>query len=300
MVDYGSVKSSIRRLFDQRSSEVVLQRSSRKFCRVDTVDALGYLTSLKEYFAGLWVGPISSLLPPAVEEQHRSWAAELAEESFMEHYGLMVQDIELSGRDDSAALEKTRDGLPRSMHLDSSQQGHRSAPSSPPSSHTAAAATAICLDPVFQRLRLLAPSLRPKVFEGAKSSSLLLYWPTDRGVDTSNYISSVAVTNDRQFDDARQRVQKMEAKRKAQSEKYKQPALVRRTKTPSEAQVASGWPPRERPDAGKPEVTMSSQPAPPSSQPGSPVTMSQPTLGPFGDRKKVKNMKKGKKKSGFR
>lgn len=125
-----------------------------------------------------------------------------------------------------------------------------------------------------------------------KQASILSYWPTERGIDTKDYISSIAVASDKQFDESRERLRKREAKRKAQ-EKFKRPAFMRQ-----------GFPSEERRKDEQlgtqpgPAQILSSQVVPPSSQiQGQPVTMSQPVAGAFGDRKKVK---KGKKKSGFR
>ncbi|KAJ4173152.1 hypothetical protein NW754_012161 [Fusarium falciforme] len=143
----------------------------------------------------------------------------------------------------------------------------------------------------------------------AKQSSVLSYWPTERGVGTEDYVSSVAVASDKKFDDARQRLQRIETKRKAHAEKYKLPAFMRQGGSSQRATQGSSQvrPPADEGTSlpalpAQPVQIMSSQQrVPESSQSqgllGPAFTMSQPVSGVFGDRKKVK---KGKRKSGFR
>ena len=219
--------------------------------------------------------------------------AGLVREIFLSTRAVLIQDVPLfsTGTEPSAA---------ESPQKAWSSQAFKSSPStariqsSPPPSEAAAEPQ----QRAFQRLQLLAPSLDPGAMATRKKPTVLSYLPTERGVDTSDYVSSVAMANERRFDDARQRVQRMEAKRKAHSEKYRRPAFMRQgfpeaessSRAESKQPVVHHSGPRSSPQPG-----MSSQSQGPF---GSLITMSQPAAGPFGDRKKVKKVKK--KKSGFR
>jgi RNA polymerase I-specific transcription initiation factor RRN6 len=116
----------------------------------------------------------------------------------------------------------------------------------------------------------------------------------------------VAIAEDRKFDDARQRLQKIETRRKAFSDKYKRASQL---PPPSSSSLRQGFGSQAeqhqdslnvpiRPAAPMMGQIMSSQAMPGSSQSQGPpqVTMSQPVSGAFGERKKAKK----KKKSGFR
>lgn len=145
----------------------------------------------------------------------------------------------------------------------------------------------------MRRLKLLVPSLEPGKLGSAKCPKILSFWPTERGVKTGDYVSSVAISTEEKFQDAKDRLQRKEAKRRALTERYKRPAFMRQ-----------GFPTRDEPgpDAASippsMQIMSSQQAAPESSQTQGPwVTMSQPVAGAFGDRKKGK---KAKRKSGFR
>ncbi|CAM1510440.1 Fc.00g007750.m01.CDS01 [Cosmosporella sp. VM-42] len=260
------------------------------------------LAQLNDYFSHLWLGPLEGRLSDQDLQIRRRWVAEIAREVFLSSYGVMVQDTRLLGSGDSEAVGESQMHIPNPVPIKSSQSSAApSIASSPP-----AGMSASIPDAAFQRLRLLAPSLRLDKMSSAKQSTVLSYWPSEGGVGTQNYVSSVAIASDKKFDEARQRLQRIEGRRKAQAEKYKLPALRRRGFP--ESQGHSQKDSRNR-DTGAlptqpvpmPLHAMSSQYIPNSSQSqgfvGPSVAMSQPMPGAFGDRKKGK---KGKRKSGFR
>lgn len=258
-------------------SVIQLRRHSPK----EPSEMLISLSDIRHHLSDLWLDPVADKLPKDLQQRRRVWVLELARDLFLSTCGVMVQDVPLLGPVDPDAMKDTQRSVPSSTSIPSSPAASQSIASSPPVS-TATSPP----DAAFQRLQLLSPSLRPGKLGAIKQASILAYWPTERGVDTKEYISSVAAASDRQFDDARARLRKMEAKRKAQSEKYRRPAFMRQGFQESSAGEQA------------PAHALSSQLAPPSSQTqGVPVTMSQPVSGAFGDRKKVK---KGKRKSGFR
>jgi RNA polymerase I-specific transcription initiation factor RRN6 len=219
----------------------------------------------------------------------------------------MVQDVPFVGQPGpppTEPMEKQKLSPASTMATQADQQRVSPAPSASSSQ-----------DAAFRRLQLLAPSLRSDATGIPKPSNVLSYWPSERGLDTSDYISSVAVASDRQFDEARQRLQRIEARRKAHAEKYRRPAFMRQG-FPSDPAADPGQDPRSGSGSGSsqqlpvlqpqvqvrtampaPTQIMSSQQPPTSSQTGPPIAMSQPAPGAFGDRKKAK---KAKKKSGFR
>lgn len=151
-------------------------------------------------------------------------------------------------------------------------------------------------DAAIQRLRLLAPSVQPGKLGAFKPASVLSYWPAERGVDPSHYMSSVLLASESQHDEAKLRLQKIEAKRRSMAEKYKRPAFMRKELLSSQVEDSGGLASLQ---TGHKQIPMSSQEVPASSQSQGPMgfTMSQPVSGVFGERKKTK---KPKKKSGFR
>jgi RNA polymerase I-specific transcription initiation factor RRN6 len=230
---------------------------------------------------------VADKVPEELQRRRRARVEELAKDLFMSTCGVMFQDVPLFGPVHPESAADRQKSMPSSVNILPSTPTKREITSSPPATPSYSAP-----DAAFQRLRLLCPSLRAGKLGDVKQASILSFWPTERGVDTKDYVSSIVLANDKQFDEARERLRKREAKRKAQ-EKFKRPAFMRQ-----------GLPSEERRKGGElgtqpgPAQVLSSQLVPPSSQiQGPQVTMSQPVAGVFGDRKKVK---KGKKKSGFR
>lgn len=228
----------------------------------------------------------------------RGWIADIARDVFLSTFAVVVQDTPLFGSIQSDGIQSPEKGIASSsIPIKSSQSTTPGIPSSPASVSSVATP-----DEAMQRLRLLSPEVNSGSMGSAKSSSVLSYWPKERGVGTQDYVSSVAIASDRQFDEARQRLQRIEHRRRTQAEKYKLPAFKR--PTPATAFRPSLQPERLPVIEQQPvpaQAMSSQQQVPDSSQSQGPfgpsVTMSQPVAGMFGDRKKTK---KAKRKSGFR
>ncbi|KAL6920377.1 hypothetical protein FSST1_004403 [Fusarium sambucinum] len=277
------------------------------------------LSHLNQTYVDLWLDPVEGRLSEKEEEMRRGWIADLAKDMFLATAGVMVQDMPLLGTASHGGDERPQP-TSSAIRIRSSQTLDGDIPSSPPST-----TSNITSDAAIRRLQLLAPSLQLDKMETAKQSSVLSRWPTERGVTTDDYISSVAIASDRKFEDARSRLQRMENKRKAHAEKYRLPPTMRQggestPKAKKSSQIRTGGlgaPPRSsqmRPQREDP-AELPPMPAPPtpaqfmSSQQGMPsssqsqgmfgpaIAMSQPVSGIFGDRKKAK---KPKRKSGFR
>jgi RNA polymerase I-specific transcription initiation factor RRN6 len=252
------------------------------------------ISKITQRYSALWLDPIQSKLDEN-DVQHRSaWIAELARDVYLATRGVVIQDVPLFG--ELAAVpsqQQSREVRSSSITIKSSQPSSPNVSSSPPVSLPAEP------DAVFQRLELLAPGIKPGKLGTLKEAAVLSYWPKERGIDTQNYVSSVAIASEQKFDGARQRVRQREMKRKALAEKYKLPEFMRQGESSAsksrQRESLSSIPIR----TAAPTQVMSSQQGPASSQSQgfADATMSQPVSGVFGDRKKSK---KPKKKSGFR
>ena len=245
-------------------------------------------------------------MPEQYISSRETWITELATDLTLATYGVAVQDTPLFNSPIPVSAQATQIvsspiPFPSSSQIPSSQI---SAP--PPSSqqNQRSSSPGPSPDEAFERLRLLAPEIQPGKIGGTKPATILSYWPPERGVGTNDYVSSVAIAEDRKFDEARQRLQKIETRRKAFSDKYKRssqlpPSSMRQgfsSQVEQHQQDSLNIP--MRPVAPMMGQIMSSQAMPGSSQSQGPpqVTMSQPVSGAFGERKKAKK----KKKSGFR
>lgn len=279
-------------MFDKADEDTIVTHLG-KVSPHESASSLISLAQLNQYFSRLWLEPLEGKLSAEEQQIRRSWIAELAQDAFLSSYGVMVQDTRLLGLGNTGGVEESQASNHNSIPIKSSQSATPSIASSPPASASTAAP-----DAAIQRLQLLAPSLHGDKMSDAKQSSVLSHWPTELGVSTQDYVSSVAVATDRKFDVARDRLKKIEARRKAQAEKYKLPAFMRQGVSQGESSRANA---EELPTQPVPMQIMSSQAVIHSSQSqgfgGPSVAMSQPVPGAFGDRKKVK---KGKRKSGFR
>lgn len=226
----------------------------------------------KQKLASDLLSPTFDDLPSEAQQSRTMWIEELAMEMFLSSWGVLSKKMPLFGADDEAMSSQFQE--PPSSQPTSSQPS-----SSQPNSSTP--------DPAFQRLSLLAPTLQPGTLGGMRPASTLSHWPTEHGVDPNDYISSVARATDSQFDDARQRLQRIEAKKAAQRAKFKRPSLGGDVQS-SPAQ----------PGPSLSQVVPSSQVRSSQSQGPGGITASQPTVGVSGDTKKKKA--KVKKRSGFR
>lgn len=289
--DHG-MENDIERLLDSVGNNVVITQL-RRYLPTELPNSLVGLPYLRERLSRVWLQPPGESLPEETQRARQHWVDELSKAVFLSSYGIMVQDVLLFGPNNIDKLEDGQIFPATPLAHQSSQRSARVSSSSPAPSSLGSDAP----DAAFQRLQLLAPTIKPGVIGSLKQSKVLSYWPAERGVGVEDYISSVAIATDEKFSYAKQRLQRIEAKRKAQSEKYKRPAFMRQ-----------GFPASEGPgeetsilDMSRPppvQIMSSQQGAPSSSQAFGPsVTMSQPVAGAFGDRKKSK---KAKRKSGFR
>lgn len=287
------LEETLQDLLLSSSSQTAVTQLARYGGREPT-SLLGKLSKLRDEIRSIWLEPLEDILGKEALLIRESWVSELALEMFLSLHAITIQDTPLFGTESALPHQ----GLSSSIPLQSSQTSATTLPSSPPTSSPAPEP-----DAAFQRLKLLAPSLEPGKLGTSTRAGVLARWPADRGVDPRDYVSSVAEASDRKLDGARQRLQKIEAKRKALADKYKKPPS--RRAGPSEARATAGqW--TDPVDVPMPMGIMTSQQQAPTSsqsmgQPG--LTMSQPVSGAFGgDRKKPKKTakKKKKKKSGFR
>ncbi|XP_044723931.1 RNA polymerase i-specific transcription-initiation factor domain-containing protein [Hirsutella rhossiliensis] len=248
-------------------------------------DAMGGADSLLKSTAGN--------LSEELEQVWNIWVSEVVRDVFLSSYGAMVQDVPLLGAGSPKAGDEDKStAYPSQL----SSRSPRITPSSQLEPSSSASLPSTSADSAMQRLKLLTTSLEPAKLGNAKCPKFFSYWPTERGVDTRDYVSSVAISTEEKFQDAKDRLQRREAKRKALAERYKRPAFMRQGFPMSDGpgQDAASLPLRPPPM----QIMSSQQAAPESSQTQGPwVTMSQPVAGAFGDRKKGK---KGKRKSGFR
>ncbi|KAG5923841.1 hypothetical protein E4U42_004811 [Claviceps africana] len=254
--------------------------------------------SVLNQFSDFWLKPVATSLPQEMHHARHVWVCEAARDFFLSSYGFAVQDVPLfeTGTSHDAQDDHADDiSEPPSQRT---QPGPKIAASSPAGLLSSSAGAG---DDVFQRLRLLAPTLEPGTLGSLNPPKVLSYWPTKRGVDIGGYVSSIAVAEEARFSHIKARRRRVESKMKAQAEKYKIPPFRRQGFPVSdnlrEDDVVADF--ARRPP---PAQIMSSQVAVPDSSQsfgvaGPSVTMSQPVSGAFGDRKKVK---KSKRKSGFR
>lgn len=266
---------------------------------------LNMLSDVTRSFSDLWLEDLGGRVGEQEEATRRDWVADFAREAYLSTYGVMVQDVTLFGAGSQEdVIGNSQPRRSSSIPIMSSQSSDAGIPSSPGSTTSVDSP-----DAAVQRLQLLAPSLRLGNMAKAKSSTVLSYWPAHRGSGTEDYVSSVAIASESQFDEAKRRLKKIEDRRKAQAEKYKLPAFMRQGAPQSQSsrrrtEAANSDLPSQPVPVRPPAVqTMSSQQRGPDSSQSQglsqflPVAMSQPMPGAFGDRKKVK---KPKRKSGFR
>ncbi|EFY84520.1 hypothetical protein MAC_09431 [Metarhizium acridum CQMa 102] len=297
-LDYGEpgegMEAEIEGILGNTDERVVVTQLRRQYADEPPGSLLGY-PLLMEKFSELWLTAVADSLPDEMQAIRKIWVAEIARAFFLSSYGVMVQNVPLMGPSGYEPVEES--------HMDSVTP--RSSSQLPYSSQEIASSSQASVsaddvpDASFQRLKLLTPTIKEGTLGSLKPPKVLSYWPAERGVDTENYVSSVAVATEEKFSHAKRRLQRIEAKRKAQSEKFKRPAFMRQGFPASDGlgEDASSMDMRPPPV----QAMSSQQRIPDSSQSfgvsGPSVTMSQPVSGAFGDRKKVK---KGKRKSGFR
>uniref|UniRef100_A0A8H7NDR7 RNA polymerase I-specific transcription initiation factor RRN6-like protein n=1 Tax=Bionectria ochroleuca TaxID=29856 RepID=A0A8H7NDR7_BIOOC len=250
--------------------------------------AVGWWSQPRDQLSRIWLEPLREKMSRKELALRHNWITELGKELFLATQGTTVQDVPLFGTMLATQESQAETLAPASIRSSP-------LPSLIPSS-SPIMSRAPDPDAAIQRLRLLAPGVQPGKLGTSKPASVLSHWPAERGVDPSHYTSSVFLASESQHDEAKQRLQKIEAKRRSMAEKYKRPALMRKELLSSQAEDSGGLPSLQ---TGHKQIPMSSQEVPASSQSQGPMgfTMSQPVSGVFGERKKTK---KPKKKSGFR
>lgn len=262
-------------------------------------------SSLVKQFSDFWLQSSPSL-PQEMQLVRLIWVCEVARDFYLSSYGCLVQDVPLlepflEGGASSDAERHADDDITQQSSHRSTQPDIKVAASSPaePVPSLGANEAAEPVDAAFQRLRLLCPTLTPGALGPLKPPKVLSYWPSERGVDTDGYISSVALAEEAKFSHIKERRRRVESRKRAQSEKYKLPPMRRSAgETKREEDNFVDLTQRRAPAT---QIMSSQQAGPGSSQSfmvaGPSVAMSQPVSGVFGDRKVVK---KGKRKSGFR
>jgi RNA polymerase I-specific transcription initiation factor RRN6 len=287
-----AMREEMESLLDENDEKIVVTQLRRYNTGEDSMSLVS-LQYLQRYLSGVWLNPMKDTISEDMQRARRIWVTELAREAFLSNYGIMFQNIPVLGPASSdMAEEETREYRAKSLTLSSQVTGpSRSSPrdiGSSPASSPAASTVSSDADGAIQRLRLLAQSLDAEKLDASKRSKILSYWPKERGVDPQDYVSSLERANEELFRDAKERLKRKEAKRKAQTEKFKRPAFMRQG-LPEINLMAPIRPP--------PVQIMSSQAAPAATQTQmGGMTMSQPMPGTFGDRKK----KKKRKIMGFR
>ena len=275
---------------DQPDHEAVVTNLGTR--QAEAHDALVGFSQLKHELSEIWLEPFRGALSETGFEKRKLWIAALAKDIFLSTHGAVVQNVPLFGQATNSVRGFQSSHAPlssqmiSSSQIPSSQPTRSDIPSSPPSSAPTPVAAP---DAAIQRLQLLAPSLEPGKLGALHAAPVLSHWPTETGVSTEDYVSSVAIATDKKFEGARERVKRIERKRKHMAEKYKLPPGL------SSQKLATQQPDLPLRSEG-PTIMSSQQPIPQSSQVQG-LTMSQPASGVFGDRKKVKSKKK---KSGFR
>ncbi|KAG6010988.1 hypothetical protein E4U21_000015 [Claviceps maximensis] len=295
------METNIRELLRSIRDNIVVTQLRRRAVDEPPSSMLEYTCVLKQ-FSDFWLQPAATSFPQEMHHARNVWVCEVARDFFLSSYGFIVQDVPLleTGTSDNAQdYDAIDDVSQQSGH--SMQAGLKISAPSQPSADPLSASPPGALDAVFQRLRLLAPTLNPGVYGSLKTPKVLSYWPTTRGADLDGYVSSVAAAQEAKFSHIKERRRRVESKMKAQSEKYKIPPF-RRQGFPASESLREDEPFTDLTQRQPPMQIMSSQlAAPEPSQSfgiaGPSVTMSQPVSGAFGDRKKVK---KNKRKSGFR
>ncbi|KAK8146118.1 hypothetical protein G3M48_003577 [Beauveria asiatica] len=285
-VDNG-METEIGKLFDAADENKVVPQI-RRFNDKEPANALVGFTYLFGEYCNLWLDAPESRITNDVQEARKAWVAEVARNILFSSYGVLIQDVPVFGPQTLEESQTTSREPASSAMLTSSPRSSQLSPA-PSDSNDGS-------DGALSRLRLLAPSLAAAEVVSSKSHNLLSYWPTERGHDPKYYVSTVAIATDDKFRDARERLQRKEAKRRSHVEKFRRQSMMRQSMghdREDEGMGSSPGPMRMQ--------HMSSQAGPSSSQTQAPsmppLTMSQPVSGAFGARKKKSKLKR---KSGFR
>ncbi|EGX88853.1 RNA polymerase I-specific transcription initiation factor RRN6-like protein [Cordyceps militaris CM01] len=283
----NGMEAEIQNLFDAADENKVIPQV-RRFNDKEPTDSLVSFADLFTEYCNLWLDGPGFRITDTVQEQRRVWVAEVARSMLLSSYGVLVQDVTVFGPQ-RLEVSRAQSREPASSAMLTSSPHNSQLPQAPPDLTNSN-------DDALARLSLLAPSLSTTQPPTSRSHNLLSYWPAERGHDPERYVSTVAVASDDKFREARERLQRKEAKRRSHIDKFRLQSMTRRSSVRGREDEVIGSSP------GPTHVqAMSSQAQPSSSQTQAPsitqVTMSQPVSGAFGARKKKS---KPKRKSGFR
>ncbi|OAQ97429.1 hypothetical protein LLEC1_05908 [Akanthomyces lecanii] len=283
----NGMETEIERLFDAVDENKQVPQL-RRFSEKEPADALVGFAYLVNQYCNFWLDSPESRVSEDVQEQRKVWIAEVARNMLFSSYGVLVQDVPVFGPQNLEASQGSRREPASSAMLTSSPRS--SQPSQLPSESNDGS------DGAISRLCLLVPSLTAMELAPSKSHNLLSYWPAERGHDPESYVSTVAVASDDKFREAREKLQRKEARRRSHVDKFRRQSMMRPSMGYGHEHEVMG----SSPGPTRVQV-MSSQAGPSSSQTQAPsmlpLTMSQPVSGPFGARKKKP---RPKRKSGFR
>ncbi|GAB0137248.1 hypothetical protein EsDP_00005522 [Epichloe bromicola] len=300
-ISYGELNDGmepdIRNLLESTGDHIVITQLRRRAAD-ELPSSILEFPVLLDKFSDWWLKSAANSLPSEMHHIRHVWVADVARDFFLSSYGFMVQHVCLVGTDTSDDVENQHpDDLSQSSQP--RQRSPRIAASSPAESMPSQEVT----DAAFQRLRLLAPTLEPGTLGSLRPPKTLSYWPTERGVDTGGYVSSVAVAEEARVSHIKERLIRVETRRRARAERYKLPPFTRQGFPASDNVGEDDSVPEMRRQPPM-QIMSSQQRGLDSSQSlgvsGPSVTMSQPVSGVFGGVFGGRKSKKGKRKSGFR
>lgn len=216
----------ITKLYDETDENVVVTQL-RQYTADEPGDILLIMPYIYQKFINYWISPLDNILSNELQTIRQIWACELAKDIFLSSYGIMIQDTPVLGPQATQDVEMSHSQpmLPSSQPtLPNSSQ--TAPPSSPIPSRASSRSPQPETDDAINRLRLLAVSVKHNP-ELSKPASVLSFWPTQRGVDTANYVSSVTLASEDKFKTVREKKQQREAKRKSQIDKFRRQSIMR-------------------------------------------------------------------------
>lgn len=214
------------KLYDETDENVVVTQL-RQHTADEPGDVLLVMPYIYQKFINYWISPLDNILSNELQTIRQIWACELAKDIFLSSYGIMVQDTPVLGPQTTQDIEMSHSQpiLPSSQPtLPNSSQ--TAPPSSPIPSRAPSRSPQPETDDAINRLRLLAVSVKHNPGLN-KPAGILSFWPTQRGVDTANYVSSVTIASEDKFKTVREKKQQREAKRKSQIDKFRRQSIMR-------------------------------------------------------------------------
>lgn len=224
----AGMEDLMTKLYDETDENVVVTQL-RHHTADEPGDVLLIMPYIYQKFINYWISPLDNILSNELQTIRQIWACELAKDIFLSSYGIMIQETPVLGPQPTQDVEMSQSQhatIPSSQPtLPSSSQ--TAPPSSPiPSSRASSRSPQPETDDAINRLRLLAVSVKHNP-ELNKPANILSFWPTQRGVDTANYVSSVAIASEDKFKTVREKKQQREARRKSQIDKFRRQSIMR-------------------------------------------------------------------------